>query len=144
MMATSPSRKIPFHSRLGFLFSPMKLSSAIPLLRIFDEDKAKEFYQDFLGFTTDWENRYSPQSPLYTQVSKDGCILHLTGHHGDSCPGSAIRIQTSDVAAYSQHLRDKKYKHSNPGHQVTQWDTIEMTIADPFGNKLTFYQPTDS
>lgn len=122
----------------------MKLSSAVPLLRIFDEDKAKEFYQDFLGFTPDWEHRFSPDAPLYTQVSKDGCILHLTGHHGDCCPGSAVRIQTSDVAAYSQHLRDKKYKHSNPGHGVTPWNTLEMTIADPFGNKLTFYQPTNS
>lgn len=122
----------------------MKLSSAVPQLRIFDEEKAKEFYQDFLGFKTDWEHRFHPQAPLYTQVSKDGCILHLTGHHGDCCPGSGVRIQTSDVPAYSQHLKDKKYKHSNPGYETMPWNSIEMTIADPFGNKLTFYQSTDS
>jgi len=36
----------------------MQTSSAIPLLRIFSETKAKEFYIDFLGFSVDWEHRF--------------------------------------------------------------------------------------
>lgn len=31
---------------------------AIPMFRIFDVAKAKEFYCDFLGFTADWEHRF--------------------------------------------------------------------------------------
>lgn len=27
---------------------------AIPIIRIFDEDKAKEFYLEFLGMAQDW------------------------------------------------------------------------------------------
>ena len=62
---------------------PVQLDDAIPILRIFDEAKAREFYVDFLGFTIDWEHRFEPGLPLYMQVSKDDCILHLSEHHGD-------------------------------------------------------------
>ena len=30
----------------------------IPILRIFDVEKAKEFYVGFLGFTVDWEHHF--------------------------------------------------------------------------------------
>lgn len=36
----------------------MILSTTIPILRIFDEAKAKEFYVAFLGFSVDWEHRF--------------------------------------------------------------------------------------
>jgi len=58
-------------------------STHAPIFRIFDEAKAREFYVDFLGFTIDWEHRFEPGLPLYMQVSKDDCILHLSEHHGD-------------------------------------------------------------
>jgi Glyoxalase superfamily protein len=32
---------------------------AIPILRIFDVTKAREFYLDFLGFRVDWEARFN-------------------------------------------------------------------------------------
>ena len=31
----------------------MKLGNVTPILRIFDEAKAREFYVDYLGFTVD-------------------------------------------------------------------------------------------
>ena len=43
----------------------MPLAPAIPVLRIFSVDKAREFYMDFLGFSLDWEHRFSPDLPLY-------------------------------------------------------------------------------
>ncbi|WHZ16958.1 MAG: Glyoxalase family protein [Nitrospira sp.] len=64
----------------------MRLGNPIPILRIFDEAKAKEFHLDFLGFTLDWEHRFEAGLPLYMQVSRDGCILHLSEHHGDGSP----------------------------------------------------------
>jgi hypothetical protein len=48
----------------------MSLGRTIPILRILDERKAKEFYLEFLGFTLDWEHRFEPGLPLYLQVSK--------------------------------------------------------------------------
>lgn len=41
----------------------MQLSPAIPILRSFSEDKAREFYLGFLGFTLDWEHRFAPTAP---------------------------------------------------------------------------------
>ena len=67
----------------------MTLSSPTPILRIFDEKKAKEFYVTFLGFSVDWEHRFSDDSPLYMQVARDGCVIHLSEHYGDSTPGGA-------------------------------------------------------
>jgi len=40
----------------------------IPILRSFDEAKAREFYLGFLGFKVDWEHRFEPGLPLYMQV----------------------------------------------------------------------------
>jgi hypothetical protein len=48
----------------------MAFGKTTPILRIFDEAKAKEFYIDFLGFKVDWEHRFEAGLPLYMQISK--------------------------------------------------------------------------
>jgi len=35
-------------------------------------------------------------------------------------------------------LLEKKYKNSRPGIKDTPWGTREMSIKDPFGNRITF------
>ena len=60
----------------------------VPILRSFDEAKAREFYVDWLGFTVNWEHRFEPGMPLYMQVSRDGIVLHISEHHGDGSPGA--------------------------------------------------------
>ncbi len=82
----------------------MTFGRTTPIFRIFDEGKAREFYVGFLGFTIDWEHRFEPGAPLYLQVSKDVCVLHLSEHYGDGTPGSAVRIQTSDIDAFHREL----------------------------------------
>jgi uncharacterized glyoxalase superfamily protein PhnB len=119
----------------------MALSSTTPILRMFDEAKAREFYVDFLGFTIDWEHRFGENFPLYMQVSKDRCVLHLSEHHGDCSPGSAVRIEASGVDVMSRELRGKKYRYANPGcPEPTPWGTKELALTDPFGNRLIFYE----
>jgi catechol 2,3-dioxygenase-like lactoylglutathione lyase family enzyme len=114
----------------------MPLASPIPVLRMFDEDRAREFYVGFLGFRVDWEHRFEPDTPLYMQLSRDACVLHLSGHHGDATPGSALRIRVEELDALQQDLLAKKYRHARPGIQEQPWGR-DMTIADPFGNRLT-------
>ena len=46
----------------------MRLGNSTPILRIFDEAKAREFYVGYLGFRIDWEHRFAPGMPLYLQV----------------------------------------------------------------------------
>jgi len=116
----------------------MKFGNTTPILRSFDEIKAKEFYLEFLEFNLDWEHRFEDDLPLYMQVSKDGCVLHITEHHGDCSPGAALRIQVTNLEQYHGLLRDKKYKHARPEIQEMPWGSRDMSIADPFGNRLTF------
>ena len=118
----------------------MSFHGAVPVLRMFDEAKAREFYVGFLGFTVDWEARFEEGLPLYMQVSKQGCRLHLSEHFGDCCPGAALRVETDELQAFQQALRDKRYKNARPGIHETPWGTREMSIADPFGNRLIFWQ----
>ena len=44
----------------------------IPILRIFDLAKAKEFYVDYLGFSVEWEHRFEENTPAYLQIVRDG------------------------------------------------------------------------
>jgi len=117
------------------------LGQITPILRIFDESKAKEFYLDFLEFTLDWEHRFEDDLPLYMQISNGACTLQLSGHHGDGCPGVHLRIGADSIETLHQRLLSKKYKHARPGLEATPWGTRECTVWDPFGNRLTFYEP---
>ncbi len=117
------------------------LGHPIPILRIFDETKAREFYSGFLEFTIDFEHRFGTDFPLYLSVSQSDCTLHLSEHHGDACPGSAVRIPTRDIAGLAARLSAKNYKYAKPGGpERTPWGTLELTITDPFGNRLTFFE----
>jgi hypothetical protein len=115
----------------------MSLSHVTPILRIFDEAKAREFYIDFLGFSVDWEHRFEESLPLYMQISKDRCVLHLSAHHGDASPGAALRIATTDLETFQAALLAKQYRYARPGIEQRPWGR-EMSIGDPFGNKLIF------
>jgi len=116
----------------------MNFHHPIPILRSFDEAKAKEFYVEFLGFNIDWEHRFEDNTPLYMQLSKDTCVIHLSEHHGDASPGASLRITTDTLDAYHKELIDKQYKNARPGIQDMPWGTRDMAISDPFGNKLIF------
>jgi len=114
---------------------------AIPIFRIFDEDKARAFYLDFLGMMVDWEHRFDDAAPLYMQVSRGALRLHLTEHHGDCCPGSTVYVQTSGLEAYHQEITAKGYGSMRPGIEPAPWGEKIMEIIDPFGNRIRFCGP---
>jgi uncharacterized glyoxalase superfamily protein PhnB len=116
----------------------VELRDTTPILRIFDVEKARAFYLDFLGFQVDWEHRFEPGLPLYLQVSRSGCVLHLSEHHGDACPGAAMRIACTDVDALHAELSAKRYGYARPGIEDTPWGSRDVTVIDPFGNRLVF------
>ena len=119
----------------------MKIGATTAILRMFDEGKAREFYVDFLGFSIDFEHRFEPDLPLYVGISRDGCVIHLSEHHGDASPGAQIRIECSDVDALQRELIAKDYKYGRPGVDDMPWGTRELRAHDPFGNRLIFYEP---
>ena len=112
----------------------------IPILRVFDRQKLKEFYLDFLDFNLDWKHQFDGNSPMYMQVSQQGCILHLSEHHGDASPGTTLRIRVHQIKEFQQQLLAKNYTYARPGLERSPWGTMEFTVHDPFGNKLIFYE----
>jgi uncharacterized glyoxalase superfamily protein PhnB len=115
-----------------------RLAAPVPILRSFDEAKAREFYVDYLGFAVDWEHRFEPGAPLYMQVSRDGCVLHLSEHHGDASPGASLRIEVPELDRLHAELSAKSYTGANPGIEAQPWGTRDMTVTDPFGSRLIF------
>ncbi|PQP84446.1 glyoxalase/bleomycin resistance/extradiol dioxygenase family protein [Paenibacillus sp. PCH8] len=116
------------------------LKGIVPILRIFDEDKAREFYLEYLGFHLDWEHRFEQDMPLYMQVALDSIVIHLSEHHGDCTPGATLRIETEDLDELRDMLLQKKYKHARPGIEETPWNSREMTVTDPFSNRIIFVE----
>ncbi|WP_019904652.1 glyoxalase superfamily protein [Methylobacterium sp. 77] len=115
----------------------IRFAQTCPILRIFDEDKAREFYLGFLGFTLDWEHRFRENFPLYAQVSRAGLVLHLSGHHGDATPGSTTFVRMAGIHAFQRELSARNDKHTKPGVESLPWGLV-MTVTDPFGNSLRF------
>ncbi|MDP5168913.1 MAG: VOC family protein [Bacteroidia bacterium] len=118
----------------------LQFGSVTPIFLIFEEVKAREFYLNFLEFEVDWEHRVAPGMPLYFQVSKGNCRIHLSEHHGDAAPGASIRIETPSVEDYQQLLLSKPPLFARPALEDQPWGSREMTITDPFHNRLIFFQ----
>jgi hypothetical protein len=108
-----------------------------PVMRTFDDAKAREFYLGFLGFSLDWEHRFGDNFPLYSQVSRSGLTLHLSSHHGDASPGSTVFVNMRGVRAYQHELILKDYSYGKPGVEDMPWGLV-MTVTDPFSNRIRF------
>lgn len=116
----------------------VSLRNTIPVLRMFDVAKAKEFYVGYLGFTIDFEHRFHENAPLFMGISRDGVTLFLSEHHGDGTPGTHVVIQVEGVDDLHRELHAKHYRYMNPGIQVQEWGTRELTVVDPCNNRIIF------
>lgn len=115
-----------------------RILQTIPLLRIFDVAKTREFYADYLGFQIEWEHRFADDAPLYMQATRDGCVLHLTEHHGDCTPGSAVFIWMEGLDAFYAEIGARNYRFMRPGIETAFYKARCVTVIDPFGNRLIF------
>ncbi len=116
----------------------MPLLKNIPILRIFDATKAKEFYIDWLGFSIEFEHQFEPGMPYYFGIAREGIQLHLSEHHGDATPGSRVFITCSEIEKFYEELLSRPYKYYRPGLEKTFYGTLEIALHDPFGNRLSF------
>jgi len=119
---------------------PLAHVRTVPILRSFDEAKAREFYLGFLGFAVDWEHRFESGLPLYMQVSRAGIVFHVSEHHGDATPGSHVRVEIKGLRDFHAELIAKRDKNNRPGLEQPPWGGLEMTVIDPVDNRITFHE----
>ncbi|MBZ4188283.1 glyoxalase superfamily protein [Niabella beijingensis] len=116
----------------------MTADKTIPVLRIFDYDKAIEFYVGWLGFKINFEHTFHEGAPRYIEVERDGILLHLSEHHGDGTPGTHVFVWCTGLKAFHSELINKPYKYNRPGLEETFYDAWCVTVNDPFNNRISF------
>ena len=115
-------------------------AGAVPILRIFDEAEARDFYLRTLGFVVGFEHRFGPGMPLYMSVRRGACALHLSEHHGDATPGSAVRVGVADIDGFLAEIAARGHPRLRPGIQDQDWGTRELALTDPFDTRVIFWQ----
>lgn len=114
------------------------LNRTVPILRIFDEAKAREFYIEYLRFTIDFEHRFHDNAPLFMGISRGAIKLYLSEHHGDGTPGTVVVVEMTGIDELLEELKAKNYKYYNPTIQEQEWGARELGVVDPFKNTLVF------
>ena len=115
---------------------------AIPIIRIFDEAKAKEFYVEFLGMSLDWEHRFEAGFPIYMQVSRGNLVFHLSEHSGDCTPGSKTFVNTAGLETLHHEITSRDYTYSRPEITTAPWGDRVFEVVDPFSNRILFNERT--
>lgn len=116
----------------------MIVQQTIPILRIFDYQKAIEFYISWLEFEIKFEHVFDEGMPKYLEIAREGITLHLSEHHGDASPGARVFLWCTGLKEFHKMLIDKKYKNNRPGLEKTFYNSLEVEVIDPFGNRLCF------
>ena len=98
----------------------------VPILKVTDVNRAVEWYAR-LGFSKEFEHRYSPEFPGYVGVARNGMAIHLSEHVGDATPDSLIYLFVDDVDGLASEF----------GADVVDaaW-AREIELTDPDGNRL--------
>ncbi len=119
-----------------------QIKSSIPVVRMLDEDKARAFYVDFLGFEVEWEHRFSDDAPLYMQIRLGEAVIHLNGHAEEDAPITEVRIPVRGIDAFCEHLQSKLANGPKPClvDPRYQGEGTDMNIYDPSGNLIVFWR----
>ena len=117
----------------------IELAAPIPILRMHDVAVTKRFYLGYLGCTLDWEDGEGDR-PVYMQVTRGGLVLHLSSHHDDGTPGSAVLVETKGVEKLHAELRERDYPFLNPGLEPGPAGGRELQLIDPASNRIRFYE----
>lgn len=117
------------------------MGAPMPILRVYDSTRAREFYLDWLGFAIDFEHRFFPGAPLFIGITSGDTSLGLSEHHGDGTPGSVVWIPTRGLSVFRERLLSHPSAPLRPGIDANAPGGPTMTITDPFGNELRFCEP---
>jgi catechol 2,3-dioxygenase-like lactoylglutathione lyase family enzyme len=118
----------------------VQVLSVVPILRMYDVTATIRFYVEYLGCSLDWQDGEGDR-PVYLQVSRDEIRLHLSSHHDDGTPGTAVLVIVRNVEALHAELRKRGYPFLNPGIEPGPGNGREMQLIDPASNRIRFYEP---
>ena len=120
---------------------PADFGRPVPVLRVQDQARAREFYVDYLGFAVEWEHRFEPGMPLYLRIRRGQAVLDLSEHHGDGTPGTVVWVPGASAEALHAELSRRPHARLRPGidRDAPGGPTIEL--VDPFGNVLRLCEP---
>jgi hypothetical protein len=114
-----------------------RFTRSIPVMLSLDEAKCRAFYCGLLGFEIEFEHRFAPHLPVYLGLKRGPIELHLSPFRGDATTGSAVFVWMTGVDAYRRELVINGSGFEVPETVDQTWGR-ELTIIDPFGNRLRF------
>jgi catechol 2,3-dioxygenase-like lactoylglutathione lyase family enzyme len=120
-----------------------RVTSVIPILRMYDVEATTRFYVEYLGCSLDWQAGEGDR-PVYLQVSRGELRLHLSSHHDDGTPGTAVLVMTPDLDGLHAELHERGYPFLNPGIEPGPSGGREMQLIDPASNRIRFYEPAST
>jgi len=107
-----------------------------PAIRVGDFAQAIEHYVDWLGFKLDSEWREAPGQPAIGFLSRDHCVFMINEHPAVPGPAS-IHLDVSHLDELAVEWNERR-----PGsvtiHRAPPYEFPEVTIEDPWGNRLFF------
>ncbi|MFG3322496.1 glyoxalase superfamily protein [Streptomyces sp. NPDC048171] len=98
----------------------------VPVLRVRDAAATVRWYAR-LGFVQQWEHRFEPGFPVYTEVARGRVRLHLSEHEGDARPGTLVYLRVADLDAVAAEFGVVPVEQP--------WGR-ELALRDPDGNRL--------
>ncbi|MEV4656380.1 glyoxalase superfamily protein [Micromonospora sp. NPDC049301] len=104
-----------------------------------DQDRARDFYVDVLGFDLVWDNPMGPDGGRWVQVAPPGAATALTlvTWFPTMPPGSlkGLVLETDDLDADVARLRERGVDFADGGIQSAPWGRY-ATFDDPDGNGI--------
>ncbi|HKO93443.1 MAG TPA: VOC family protein [Polyangiaceae bacterium] len=123
-----------------------KVTSAVPIVRVSDFDRAIHYYCRILGFKQDGVYRHAPEgSEGYAFLSRDDARVHVSSY-SDGVLGHVVYFYVDGIDALHSEWRnagaeilyDPAAEVQEPGNQP--WGMREIHVKDPDGNVLRFGQ----
>lgn len=98
----------------------------IPILRVRDAAVAVAWYAR-LGFRQQWEHRFEPGFPVFTEVARGRVRLYLSEHEGDARPDTLVYLRVVELDAVAAEFGVRP--------EEAPWGR-ELELRDPDGNRL--------
>ncbi|MEU0225643.1 glyoxalase superfamily protein [Streptomyces sp. NPDC006284] len=98
----------------------------IPVLRVGDAAVSVRWYAR-LGFVQQWEHRFEPGFPVFTEVARGRLRLYLSEHEGDAPPDALVCVRVADLDAVAREFGVRP--------EEAPWGR-ELELRDPDGNRL--------